>query len=157
MNTNYKENQAYYYEFILDEDLLFEKKSEFKSSNNKADDLKHYLDVIYQLKALEGKEKDNNFYMYLHKFINDTFNVNGIKLPHSGNRAFIVTKNEKNIEDCKEFCHYLAGNLPVLNLLIKHKNDKGVFESGLKTVYETLQLEKELGFNSGAVIKRAKL
>jgi hypothetical protein len=114
-----------------------------------------YINAVYQLK--EQQDIDNNFYKYLHHFINDKFNVGGIKVPPSGSRAFIVTKDEKNIENCKEFCHYLAGNLAVLNLLIKHKNDKAVFESGLKTVYDTLQLEKELGFNSGVVTKRAKL
>ena len=151
---NYTENQAYYYEFILD-DSLFNKKKVSSSSNG--NHLEDYLNTIYQLKNEQFNKDNNTFYAHLHAFINDKFNIGGVRLPHSGRRSFIISKHQKNIDDCKEFCNYLAGNISVLTLLIKHKDDKSAFNAGLETVYNTLQLEKELNFNNGSVTKRPKL
>lgn len=153
---NYTENQAYYYEFILDDSLFNKKKTTPSLKGKTNNDLEDYLNTIYQLKN-EQEKKDSNFYIHLHSFINEKFNLGGIRLPATNNRAFIISKNEKNIENCKEFCHYLAGNIPVLTLLIKHRDNKTAFNAGLQTVYDTLQLEKELHFNSGSVTKRPKL
>jgi hypothetical protein len=149
---NYKENQAHYYEFILDDSLFNKKKVDSGPKSNSHNDIQDYLNTIYQLKNEE--EKSNSFYTYLHSFINEKFNRGGIRLPASNNRAFIISRTEKNIEDCKEFCKYLADNVPVLTLLIKHRDDKYAFNAGLETVYNTLQLEKELNFNNGSVTKK---
>lgn len=152
---NYKENHGYYYEIILDDSLFNKTKIPSGPKSNNHNDLQNYLNIIYQLKHEE--EKSNGFYTHLHSFINEKFNYGGIKLPATNNKAFIISRNEQNIEACKEFCHYLVGNIPVLTLLIKHREDKTALLAGLETVYKTLQLEKELKINNGSSTKRAKL
>lgn len=151
---NYKENQAHYYEFILDESLFYVNKNKKPYGNN----INDYINSVYQLNQLKEEElKGNPFYSKLHEYINEKFNKNGIRLSTSGGRAFIITNDEKNIEECKEFCQYLAGNTSVLELLIKHREDRTAFNAGLETIYNTLQLTKELGINNGITNKRLKL
>ena len=147
------ENKALYYEFILDESFIFKKRSYTSSIDD--NNLINYINKLDLYKELN--EKISIFYAYLHGFINEKFNVDGIKLPANGDRAFIITNDENKIKECKEFCHYFVNNKTVFDLLVQQIDNKAVFKSGLETVYNTLQLEKELNINGGILQKRPKI
>ncbi len=147
------ENKALYYEFILDDNFILKKNLTKQSSGTNS--LSDYINVLMNYD--KSSKKIISFYEHLHDFINEKFNSNGIKLPANNDRAFIITKDENKIQECKEFCHYFVNNRTVFELLMEQVDNETVFKSGLKTVYDTLQLEKELHVNGVLVKKRPKL